>query len=72
MPSRSARGRKVGLLQWVALPGLWLGSQALAQELLIEHVTVVSPESPDALPNAAVTLREGRIDVTPILSSRTV
>ena len=61
MPSRSARGRKVGLLQWVALPGLWLASQALAQEVLIEHVTVVSPESPDALPNAAVTLREGRI-----------
>jgi imidazolonepropionase-like amidohydrolase len=39
-------------LQWEPAP---------AQELRIEHVTVVSPERPDALQNAAVTVHDGRI-----------
>jgi imidazolonepropionase-like amidohydrolase len=36
-------------------------AQAPAQELRIEHVTVVSAERPDALQNVAVTVHEGRI-----------
>src|SRR5262249_7936655 len=62
---RTARTCKAGLLPLAALSALWIGSaldaQALAQELLIEHATVVSPQSANELQNATVTVHEGRI-----------
>src|SRR5215470_16117096 len=64
--ARKTRGHKAGVLRLVALSGLSLAfalqwTQAPAQDLRIEHVTVVSPERPDALQNAAVTVHEGHI-----------
>ncbi len=74
MPLSKTRGRRAGALRLAALSGLSLASapqsaQTSAQELRIEHVTVVSPERPDALRNAAVTVREGRITAVSTRSS---
>jgi imidazolonepropionase-like amidohydrolase len=73
MLSRKTRHRSAGVLR-LAAPGLLMASAlqwapAFAQELRIEHVTVVSPERPDPLQNAAVTVREGRITVISTRSS---
>ena len=65
MPLRNPRTRKAGLLRWAALSALWAASalctQAFAQELVVEHVTVVSPERSSELQNATVTVHTGRI-----------
>src|SRR5215470_12889826 len=66
MRSRKTRHRSAGVLRLAALASLSMASAlqwppAFAQELRIEHVTVVSPERPDALQNATVTVHEGRI-----------
>jgi imidazolonepropionase-like amidohydrolase len=75
MPSKKMRDRRAGGLRLVALSGLSLAFalqwvQASAQELRIEHVTVVSPERRDALQNATVTVHEGRITAIETSSSR--
>src|SRR5215475_12641276 len=73
MPSRKTRHRSAGVLRQAA-SGLLMASAlqwapAFAQELRIEHVTVVSPERPDPLQNAAVTVHEGRITAISTKSS---
>jgi len=57
--------RRYGL-RFAALSGLVLASAfqvgpAAGQDLRIEHVTVVSPESPRAVPDVNVTVHDGRI-----------
>ena len=74
MPFRKTGGRQAGVSRLAVLSGLWIASalqwaQVLAQELRIEHVTVVSPERPGALQNADVTVREGRITAVSTESS---
>lgn len=63
---RNPRTTKSGSLRLAALCALWVGCAlwavpALAQDLVIEHVTVVSPEKSTALQNATVTVHTGRI-----------
>ena len=67
------RDRRAGVLR-LALSGLSMAfalqwAPASAQELRIEHVTLVSPERPDALQNATVTVHEGRITAISTKSS---
>ena len=52
---------QVALLAGLALAAPVHSERASAQELRIAHVTVVSPESSRELPDAEVTVREGRI-----------
>jgi imidazolonepropionase-like amidohydrolase len=58
--------RGAALVRLVASAALMLGSEvhsegAVAQDLRIEHVTVISPETPRVLRDADVTVRAGRI-----------
>jgi imidazolonepropionase-like amidohydrolase len=66
MPPGTAHRRPAGPQRLAALSALWVGSVctpalALAQELVIEHVTVISPERSEPLQNATVTVHAGRI-----------
>ena len=69
------RTPKSGSLRFAALSALWVGCAlwavpALAQDLVIEHVTVVSPEKSTVLQNATVTVHVGRIAAVSSASSR--
>lgn len=71
---RNPRTPKSGSLRLAALSGLWVGcalwAQALAQNVVIEHVTVVSPEKSTALQSATVTVHAGRIAAVSSARSR--
>ena len=54
-------GLRCAALTGVMIASALLSARAAAEDIRIEHVTVVSPESSRALPDTNVTVHEGRV-----------